>query len=110
MVWKGKADSYIWFSIFDGTSWMPACITSYEFETSDSPALAVFRDKLYLAWRGKFDGKAWYATFDGRLWSMQQTDFDISKAPALALYDDKLIMTWRDPDQQLWLSYFASEE
>jgi hypothetical protein len=115
MFWRGKADAQIWYSVtensilsdFDEARWSPGRVVDPKFETSDAPALAVYRDKLYMVWKG--NGQARYSVFDGDSWTPQQevgAASGISKAPALAVYDDKLFMTWGDSDQQLWLSYF----
>jgi|GEM_PF-563395 len=117
MAWKGMTgDESIWFSCFDGNDWpFPKQVTYTENAktrsclTSCGPALAVYKDKLYMAWKGMTgDESIWYSCFNGSIWSVQQqvksgpTIFKTSHGPALAVYKDELYLAWKgmgnDPD------------
>jgi hypothetical protein len=75
---------------------------------SDSPALTVFKDKLYLAYQGKdFNHQFWYiTTCDGVNWSepIQISNIRLSCSPALAVFNNKLYVVYQDENEkgQLW--------
>ena len=76
--------------------------------TTDSPALAVFQNRLYLAWKGHSDQHVWWNSFDGgQRWAGQQQvpDVGTTSAPALAVFQDRLYLAWKgSSDQHIWLN------
>jgi hypothetical protein len=114
MAWRGVDDdqNLYWGVSFDGKWWSPQQRLNDRAST-DAPALAVYRDKLYMAWRGAGDDNLWWASYDGNpdlKWSDQipLTDKGSVEGPTLAVFQDKLFMAWRgvSGDQGLyWATY-----
>jgi len=78
------------------------------------PAMAAFRNQLFMAWRGIItddsDRRLFYATNDGTGWSPQTVlgDRGSNYGPALAPFRDKLYMACRgvEDDQRLfWMTF-----
>lgn len=92
--------------------WSSQQLTSHDRGTSTAPALASYKNKLYMAWKGKDDDpRIFFSVFDGSRWSPQQFtsgDRGTSTAPALAAYKNKLYMVWKgkDDDPRLFFSVF----
>jgi hypothetical protein len=94
----GYNDTRMWLSSFDGKTW------SQEQQglgtgTSDSPALAVFNNRLYAAWKGvPGDTRMWYSIFDGKTWSQEHhgVRIDTGAAPALAVFNHRLYAAWKN--------------
>ena len=96
--------------------WSPRELTPDTVNTSHGPALAAFKEVLYLAYKGSgTDTNIWYSVYNGNSWSTPPTCFaqidpggyrrTTSDRPALALYGDKLYMAWkRSDDAQIWFS------
>jgi len=92
-------------------SWTEQKATEISGGSHNAPALAVYKDKLYMAWRGCGDDGMWFSYYDGDLWAPQQRalgDFGKSNAPALATYNGKLYMAWRSigDDPAIYYSEF----
>jgi hypothetical protein len=66
MAWRGVDNDELlyWAVTFDGKSWSPQQVLS-DRSSFSAPALAVFKDKLFMAWRGDGDDNLWWATYDG---------------------------------------------
>ena len=127
-VWKNweaeKVASYL--------KWVPptkgpiGTIGHYEdvnIETSHGPALAAYKDKLYMAWKGKDNENIYYSYYPyynssivlghktvlpGWETPKQVPNGLTSNGPALAAYDNKLYMVWKalGNDEQIWYSVF----
>jgi hypothetical protein len=107
----------IWFTAFDGNNWVipdiPVTQNGHSL-TSDTPTMANFGGKLYLAYRGNgSDNSLWYNTFDGHSWLAQ--DLEITKnghsqtstGPAIAEYNGKLYLAYRGAgDDSLWYNVY----
>lgn len=103
LVWNGGAgDSRIYWSTLDNASgnWTPKKIVPARdgprppgVGTNESPAIAVFQDRLYMAWKGVGEDNIWWNYFDGASWSSQQilADRGTASGPALAAYDPTLL-------------------
>lgn len=81
------------------------------FGMSDSPALAVYSGKLYLAYQGSGNnGQAFYHTFDGTSWSDVNLipDCGMTASPALAVYRKKLYLAHQNYGNggQIWYKTF----
>lgn len=111
---QGRDDSgWLWCSTFDGTSWSKDALipnSSNAYGLSSSPALAVFRDKLYCVRQGRDDsGWLWCGIFDGESWSKDAlipsaTDaYGLSSSPALAVYNGKLYCVRQGRGDSGWL-------
>jgi hypothetical protein len=87
MAWTGQdSNSVIWWNTFDGNTWLGKQSTT--FQTSTTPTLAWYGNKLYMAWKGfdlDKDNTIYLSVFDGTNWSAQQplTGFQTSTSPAL---------------------------
>jgi hypothetical protein len=130
MAWRGvETDHRLFWATFDGQSdnpqWSSQCVLDNG-GSSSGPALAVFRDKLYLAWRGVNDDRTLYwATFDGsaptlpcaQQWSLphRKDDRASEAGPALVIFRDQLLMFWRgvetntSSDQRLFFATFDGQ-
>jgi hypothetical protein len=69
-------------------------------KSSDTPALAVYNGKLWMAYRGASSSNLWSAPFDGSTWGTQiditdQNDAKSSFGPGLAAYGGKLWAAYR---------------
>lgn len=64
---------WMWCTTFDDTKWTPDMRIPNDkdaFGLSESPALAVYQNKLYCVYQGSGDdNRMWYASFDGTNWS-----------------------------------------
>ena len=89
--------------------------SSNAFCLSASPAVAVYRNKLYCVRQGRGgSGWVWCATFDGSSWSSDQLiknddhAYGISGSPALAVFNDKLycIRQGRGNSGWIWCATF----
>ena len=95
--------------------WSWQQLTSGDRGTSHGPALAVYKDKLYMVWKGKeTDPKIYFSTFDGSTWSPQHLtsgDRGTSHGPTLAAHMDKLYMVWKgkETDPMIWYSYIYKD-
>ena len=95
--WVGKSpNEQIWYSVWNGTKWsnhktVPAALTT------NGPALAVYKGKLYLAWTGTSTG-VWYASFNGTSWSGQARVpaalAEVQTSPDLAAFNGSLYVDW----------------
>ena len=81
--------------------------------TVQSPALAVFKGKLYAAWNGQTGDRIWYSAYNGSSWSGQQTvgwaggHALTGKAPALAVLDGHLYAAWTGATgDKIWYSSY----
>lgn len=77
---------------------------------SGSPAVAVFKDKLYCVFEGEGNrGWLYYSAFDGNEWSKAEllgNDSNrISGSPALAVFKDKLYCVHEELGETGWLRY-----
>jgi len=84
--------------------------SSNAFCLSASPAVAVYRNKLYCVRQGRGgSGWVWCATFDGNAWSDDQLipnndhAYGISGSPALAVFNDKLYCVHQGRSDSGWL-------
>jgi len=125
MAWRGAAghavltpsgDDNLWWATYDGNADLKWSDQSplRDRGSSASPALAVFRDQLFMAWRGvPGDQNLYWATYDEndpRKWTDQHPLSDRASlgVPALAAFQDKLFMAWRgvEGDEDLyWATY-----
>lgn len=106
------------YATFDGSRWSTDALLPNDenaFGLSGSPALAVFRGKLYCMREGRDNsGWAWCATFDGKTWSADalvpndDNALGLSGAPALASFGGKLysVRQGRSNSGQAWCSTF----
>lgn len=85
--------------------------TNQMMATSQSPALAVFNNRLYMAWKGQFTDQRLYVsnTTDGSSWTPPQSSdaLKTNQSPALAVFNNQLNMAWQGTtgDQSLlWSS------
>ncbi|HLL53894.1 MAG TPA: hypothetical protein VK447_10130, partial [Myxococcaceae bacterium] len=91
--------------------------SSIDPKTSTSPALAVFRGKLYLAYRGEDKTDIYVSTFDGRTWSGNKKisdgssiDPETKTGVALVATNDQLLMLYRGEDKaDLYVAAFDGE-
>jgi len=118
MAWRSvEHDELLYWAVsFDGKWWSPQQVLSDRSSLS-APALAVFKDQLFMAWRGDGDDNLWWATYDGNAelkWSNQSPLRDRGSAlgPALGVFQDRLYMAWRgvqdaghDDDILYWAAY-----
>ena len=78
--------------------------------TAESPALAVFNGRLYMAWRGVGDQNLYWTSFDGTSWAPQQRldTASSSTGPTLAAMNGKLWMAWKGyaTDSHIYYSSF----
>jgi hypothetical protein len=78
--------------------------------TAESPTLAVFNGRLYMAWRGVGDQNLYWASFDGTSWAPQQRLDTASSSigPTLAAINGKLWMAWKGyaTDSHIYYSSF----
>lgn len=81
LVWNGVAhDSAIYWTKFDGRKqqWsprkpLPGGGVVPGVGTDQSPALAIYQDKLYMTWKGVgADKHIWWSNFDGASWAQQE--------------------------------------
>jgi hypothetical protein len=98
---EGDSDRRLFYAINDGTGWSPQTPLS-DRASNYGPALATFRDKLYMAWRGSSDDqRLFWATFPEPTrnppWSEQHPldDRGSRAGPSLAVLGDQLFMAWR---------------
>jgi hypothetical protein len=130
MAWRGvETDHNLYWATFDGQGnppqWSSWCALENR-GSIDSPALAVFQNKLFMAWRGVNEDRTLYwATFDGnspslpcaQQWSPQRRKDDRGSAtgPALVVFRDQLFMFWRgvesdtSNDQRLYFATFDGQ-
>jgi len=130
MAWRGiETDHRLYWATFDGNAnipqWSPQCVLD-DRASLNSPSLAVFQDKLYMAWRGTIDDSTLYwATFDGnspslpcaQQWSPQyrKDDRGSGEGPALVVFHNQLCMFWRGietdttSNQHLYFSTFDGQ-
>ncbi|MGL4622232.1 MAG: DNA/RNA non-specific endonuclease [Chroococcidiopsis sp.] len=75
---------------------------------SGSPAVAVFKGKLYCVYEGA-NNRGWlhYSVLDGQEWSEDKPidGHGISGSPALAVYKDKLYCVYEGKGESGWLHY-----
>jgi hypothetical protein len=127
MVWKGvEDDSGIYYSRLVGDQW-EAQQKIYGVGTSDSPALGVMGEKLYLVWKGiEDDSNVYYAQFDKEKdhWEEQRTlacpnaagnkfiNIGTSYGPAVTFLDNALMVVWKgvEDDSSIWFSIFEDEK
>lgn len=99
MAWRGiDADENLYWATFDGTNWTSQRQIGGT-ATSNGPALAVFRNQLFLVWNGHAtDSSIWFTSFDGELrdWRTQQQVQNVAtnESPAVAVFQDRLYMAW----------------
>jgi hypothetical protein len=81
--------------------------------TSNNPALAVFRQQLYLVWNGgSFDSNIYWSVFDpvAEQWAARQTipGVGTDKSPGAAAFEDRLYVAWKGvgDDKNIWWSMF----
>ena len=103
-VWKGDGgDEGIWWSHFDGSSWIPPIGCPAGFATSARPALTVWargaEQKLVMAWKGQgMTELIHFAMFDGTAWGhVEQVPGPVitNDGPALAVFKGQLYFAWR---------------
>jgi chitinase len=77
---------------------------------SGSPAVCVYRDKLYLVRQGREDsGWLWCAVFDGETWGTDRLiprdggAYGVSGSPALCVYQDKLHLVHGGRNDSGWI-------
>ncbi|AYG69037.1 MULTISPECIES: sialidase family protein [unclassified Rhizobium] len=111
---QGRGGSgWVWCATFDGNSWSADELIKDQdnaYGISGSPALAVFRDKLYCVRQGRdSSGWVWCATFDGNSWSddrlipSNDDAYGISGSPALAVFNDRLYCVHQGRGDSGWL-------
>ena len=79
LAWKGEGtDTAMYWTVAstlepgsDGTYSWSAQTKIPGFATSQAPAIAAFKGKLYLAWKGADDDTLRLASFDGHSWSAE---------------------------------------
>jgi hypothetical protein len=84
MAWKG-ADNHIRWSRFESDAWsLPEPLTDRQ--SSNSPALTVVNDQLYMAWKEIDNETLLWSSFDGSAWSPPEAliDGQSSNGPALS--------------------------
>jgi hypothetical protein len=118
LAWKGEGtDTAMYWTVAstlepgsDGTYSWSAQTKIPGFATSQAPAIAAFKGKLYLAWKGADDDTLRLASFDGHSWSAEtQLQAGSSNGPALVSYGGGLLMAWKgEQDTDVW--YFTSAD
>jgi C1A family cysteine protease len=118
LVYRSSADSTMWYSWFDGTTWNGDTQIKTSGgstpKTSAAPALAVYNNKLYLVYRSSSNSTMYYAWFDGTNWN---GDTQIKTAggvtpktgatPGLAVYNNKLYIVYHSSaDSTMWYAWF----
>lgn len=76
--------------------------------TSDSIAMAEYRNKLYIAYKGWDNNTLWINSFDGTTWEGEQRiQGRTSHAPALAAFRGRLYIAYKGwNDDTLWINSF----
>lgn len=115
-VWKGwgpLGGNRLYVSVFVSGSWTPVRNVS-EFMSDGAPALASFRDGLFLAWQELDSDAIMIAKHTPRGWdtSPERLPVGTSTAPALTALNDRLVCAWRgaDPDPHIYMSSFTGPE
>lgn len=115
--WRGAGDDAVWYARFDErgqadeTGWTPPTRVP-GVDTAAAPALAFYRDRLYVGFRGAGDDeRLWWTSFDGNRWEAPSVILGGASrlGTALAVYNDRLYAAWRDPSPQsgLWYAAFS---
>src|SRR5260370_1344477 len=98
MAWRGiGADSDVWWSTFDGSSWSGEELLADRRKDS-SREVGEAGGQIMMAWRGiGTDSHVWWSTFDGSTWSGQQplADRRTDSSPALGAASGQLMLAWR---------------
>jgi hypothetical protein len=93
VVWSAESSRHIMYSVFNGTTWTsPTPIAGV---VAVSPALAVYKTKLYGSWR---TNQILYASFNGKTWSASApvTSKNYQSTLALAVSNKKLYEAFTD--------------
>lgn len=109
LAYRGTLTDNLYMSFFDGTYWtgnqkiedMPGGIDP---KSNYAPALAVFKDVLYLAYKGAHSDDLYLAWYDGSAWRGNEKISDMpgdidpqsNRGPALAAYGDALWLVYKD--------------
>jgi hypothetical protein len=126
MAWRGDdADEGLHWATFDGAQWTPQRLYAGT-GTSNGPAMAVYRNALYLVWNGAHDDpRIWFSSLvgiDGQYedWRPQQEvapggGVATNESPAVTVFQDKLYMAhgglgnsniyWTFFDGQDWATF-----
>jgi len=111
MVWKGmERDDRVFFSSFDGTSWV-AQQQVPGIGSSTGVAAALFGNKLFAAWKGVLgDERIFYTSFNGASWAPQTQVPGVatSTGPRVAVFNNKVYMAWKGAmgDQRIFWTTF----
>jgi len=75
------------------------------------PALAVFKNALYMAWKGiEFDERIFFTHYNGSIWAAQAEvpGVGTSAGVSLAVFQNALYMVWKGEgnDQRIWWTRF----
>ena len=115
--WRGSiGDQRMWYSSFDGTSWMPQQLMPDPFASTHGPTLATLHGSMYAVWKGSGgDVHLWYSRFDGTSWSPQQHvgGHCSSNGAGLATFRGALSIAYKGapgyaPDAIWWTSFNGS--
>ncbi len=97
LAWKAAGGAGISCAVFDSLHWAAASVVPGA-QTSHSPALARFDNKMHLVWRGPSgDHAVYHATYDGVTWSAPQAiaGAATTSQPALAPYGGRLVLAFK---------------
>lgn len=106
MVFKGAHSNDLCQAVFNGSEWTGnvkiSSISGISPESGVSPALAVFRDKLYMVFKGAHSNDLCQAVFDGNEWTGNVSISSISdispqsdSSPALTAFSDNLYLVYK---------------
>lgn len=91
---NGNPDGQLWFTVFNGSSWIENKQVSSA-DVSCSPAAAVYDNDIYVFYQGGGkNGQLWYALFNGSSWTSNQVSASagISSSPMAGVYNDNLVV------------------
>ncbi|WP_310832170.1 phosphatidylinositol-specific phospholipase C domain-containing protein [Paenibacillus pedocola] len=106
MVFKGAHSNDLCQAVFDGNQWAGnvkiSSISRITPESTCTPALAVFGDKLYMVYKGAHSNDLCQAIFDGSEWTGNVSISSISdispqsdSSPALTAFSDNLYLVYK---------------
>lgn len=88
-------DRDIYLQANDGNGWR-AIGTVPHAKTDKAPALAAYRNELWLTWRGQEERICWSRRSGTAGWSgvAYMADFRAGDSPAMTVFNDKLVLCW----------------
>ena len=112
VVWKTAGGTGVQGAIFDSLNFAPTFVVPSA-QTSHSPSIAFFDNRMHLVWRGvSGDHSVYHATYAGGAWSAPQPIPGVSTTsqPSLATYDGRLVLAFKGgvEDSAIYWSSLAS--